>query len=163
MVSRLRWLELEQTDAEGLRALVPPGEYRVLTQDQLPPFIPSGLVSKTNSAIALSSTTAEGTTILLINLRRFDDRQGEMDQEPFVYFFLPESPALSSGALVHHGDWDGRTVKLPQPVRDAFLTSGSNAKIPLPDDPPHKRGPLAELQSSSHENAFSSVLRKLTE
>lgn len=141
--------------------------YRQITGADLPPCIPEDFRRKMVKGIAMRSDSTSGF-VLVIDLVRYEPRTKELDEHPFAIFALPGNSAqLQSGALLHHGDWSGRTTPadpaLVSAIGSAFVGTNVSTLYPLTTDPPHEIGPLEELKGTSHSNAFEVIFKKLTE
>jgi len=97
-------------------SLCPPNHYKIIKPSELPAPIPDALKDKCSHAVMISSGVVGTSTVwCMVNLNRLDKKDNAIDQEPFIYA-VRDGEFLPSGCIVHHGDWEGRTVALPEIV-----------------------------------------------
>ena len=144
----------EQHCAPDEFAIVPPSVIQTLL-----PCLPQALVAKTQKGVIVASGTAYGV-VYMINLLRIDERDKAVDQEPFALAFIGENPTIS-GCLLHHGDWQGRTVHFADDIWEYITASGVGDFYRLLDLPLKERGRLDELDKTSHQEAFRKAVQEL--
>lgn len=145
----------------SLGTLVPANSFRVLTQDQLPGFIPLGLRQKCQGGLLMSSTTctvapAEAVTVNMLHLYRNDLKAGAVDKEPMVVALWPDH--VEAGFL-HHGDYRGRTLAgAPDldAILDSDLSAGIQEEVPAP-----LAGPMSSLEGTPARKAWFHACRSI--
>ena len=139
-----------------------PGEFAIVSPSVvqiLLPCLPQALLENTQKGIIVASGTTYGA-VYMINLLRIDERDRAVDQEPFAVAFIGEDPTIS-GCLLHHGNWQGRTIHFADDVWERVTTSGLGEFYPLLDLPLKERGRLDELDKTSHQEAFRKAAQEL--
>ncbi len=154
-------VSLFDAERKEVEALARVDGFVYLGRDQLPSFFPAGLRDKFDSAVLICSGTSSGTSYLVCNGLRVDAKAREIDQEPFAVIVTP-SGASSSGMLLHHGDWPGRTITPPPEYWEHVLASGIGNYF-VPRLPSAQSGALSELGDLSHRAAFETAVRFLME
>ena len=122
MGQKLNWLLLDADQQAGLTSLSKSPGWRIVPPREVAPVLPSGLVPKLDSVMVIPEPTSTGGVYLILNTFRVDGE--EMDQQPFGVI-VSSTGASSSGVWVNHGQWDERTVDLP----DDFVDVVSNSSI----------------------------------
>lgn len=132
--------------------------YRQLSTGDLPRAIPEGLRSKLTGAVMMWDKSTGGSVYLVVNGVRLDPGDHALDQEPFGVAVRP-SGVDTSGVLIHHGDWDDRTVPLSTAHGNLLASTYLGQYFPFGDPPPSSSGPLSELTRTSHEGAFNRMMQ----
>lgn len=136
------------------RTLCPENQYRVVSAAALPTGTPNSLKEKSVQVVLMSSgDTTNNCSVMVANFIRHDRLDVALDQEPWILVF-DHSKQTSTGAFIHHGNWDGRTVKLDPQVRFALETSGLTAHFPSVGIPAQTEGLLADLEAHPQGKAF---------
>src|SRR5947208_134438 len=115
MQNQESWDVITPAEEAEIRELVVPNQYRVILPHELPVFLPASLRNKIINGIVMATDVSSGW-VFVANWQRVEVNTREIDQEPFGIFLLSGStntPALSSGMYLHHGDWPGRTKAIP--------------------------------------------------
>lgn len=153
------WLPLTPDQQVELESFMPRSGWRVVASSALPSAIPESLRRKIDSALVVASPTSSGGICLLVSNVRVDFRARALDLEPFA-LFVGSSGADSTGLLVHHGSWRGRTHRPPA----SFWAEASSSKVGdyYLATPPSGRleGTLDELPPP-HAGALEQVLRTI--
>jgi hypothetical protein len=153
------WYDWQPKPALALQLLTEicrPGEYRVLTSEEVPTGILSQeLLAKTHTLLVISSGTPN-RIYFMFNLNRIDGN--EIDQMPYGIAF-DGNETTPSGLLIQHAKYEGRTTPLPQDFREYILASGI---YPLTEMPTQSRGPITELKIGSQERAFDLLVNKIS-
>ena len=77
-------------------------EYRKLEVAQLPETIrQNGLTDKFNSVVLTASGSTSGNYYTFNGIR---PDKGDLDEEPFVFYFDHEDEQMNFGGIIHHGD-----------------------------------------------------------
>lgn len=166
--NQVSWIVFGPEQLEQAVSLVSTANtYRQIVGTDLPEAVPEDFRRKSVKAVALRSDSTSGFT-LVTNFVRYDPKKMALDEQPFIIFVLPGNAAqLSSGALIHHGNWSGRTTPadptLVAAVGSAFVGTNVATLHSLATDPLHEVGPIEELKGTSHGHAFEVIFRKLTE
>lgn len=159
------WTPLSPLQMQHYRDLCPDFEYRVFPlQDDLP-GISTGLSNKCTTVMIAASGDSSGRVFYMANLLRPDpkDRKGPaIDQMPFGFVFDSSSPLLS-GALVQHGEWDGRTSYPPASAWTNIVNGDYEAYASLSLVPTASAGPISALEGGSHVGAFTTLIEKLSQ
>ena len=161
MTDELHWKPLVASETEEWRALLPSGvndpSYRYIEPREFPSSIPESLKAKLDSAVVMASGSPGGTTYLVCNLNRIDRKDDAVDQQPFALAF-DANGEVASGVYINHGNWPGRTQRLPAEYTAHVQASGIG-KYFIPTIPEATReGLLSDLSESSHRHAFDKVI-----
>lgn len=157
------WSSLTEDKMQYYRDLCPDYEYRVFAPAPGLPGISKGLTDKCSMLMIAASGDATGRVFYMANLLRPDpkDKKGPaVDQMPFGFVFDTGSPLLS-GALIQHGNWDGRTTYPPVSAWDQIVNGSYGAYMNLSLIPPASAGSIYDLQGTSHESALSTLIESL--
>lgn len=144
----------------GWEAFCPVGQFRVVAPSELPPIIPSGLLAKADSVLAVASGDPNGLAVWMLNVHRVDQKAGAIDQEPLAFIFYGNTPALS-GCLLHHGSWSGRTTAPAREFWDAVGASGVGNCYPFSELPVQPTGYISDLAVPSQHGAFTALVTRL--
>lgn len=159
------WLTLSDKQRAEIRQMIetyPPGAwYKVLAQERIPGVFAPVLKGKCDYAIVMVSNVTVASTVFVCNALRVDVKDGAIDQEPFGVAVIGDQPA-QSGLFLHHGSWDGRTVRnVPPEFWGCVASSGVGNHYPFPELPPASFGSLSELKQTSHASAFKEIVERL--
>lgn len=157
---KYKWFEISHENREEWESLCPPNEYRVVDPTLLPSIIPIALKNKLNSALIIASGEANGIVFYMINLMRVDTKDAAIDQQPFGLAFVGDTP-IPSGCLIDHGNWQGRTIKPPSDFWSLISKSGIRSVYPLAEMPRNSFGNIRDLQVTSQEEAFNTIVLQL--
>ena len=177
MPNKESWIQLGPCQRDEIRQLIeqPPqvesqgAWYKVLRKDEIPSCFSSILKQKCDHAVVMVSdvSTAKdfgapaAATVVVCNAQRVDPKEKAIDQEPFGIAVIGDEPA-PSGLLLHHGDWNGRTVSdLPEGFWKYVESSGVGDYFPFQKFPGGACGPLDDLRKTSHGMAFREVVGRL--
>lgn len=132
-----------------LQEACPLNTYRVVSPIELNQIgiLPSPLIEKCNSAIIVCSGAATSESVFMVNLNRVDHSAKQVDQMPFGVI-CSGTKAITSGALMQHGNYLGRTISPPQAFWDQINKSGLNQICPISELPSNSSGNISELNSS---------------
>lgn len=158
----INWINIEDQEKSEWTDLCPPNEYRVISSQNLPNALSSGLVNKYNSVFIMASGSYndEGTVYYMANGNRVD--KGEIDQMPFGIAFIGSEP-YPSGCLVQHADHVNRTIVPDDTFWDHISESGINSRYPISELPANDSGSIEDLNISSQQEAFSNLVKTLKE
>lgn len=153
---------MENQEKSEWTDLCPPNEYRVVSPENLPNVLSSGLVNKYNSILVMASGSysVEGTVYFMSNGNRID--KTEIDQMPFGIAFIGSEP-YPNGCLVQHADHFNRTIKPDDTFWSHISESGINSRYPLSELPTNDSGSIEDLNISSQQEAFSNLVKTLKE
>lgn len=161
------WSHLNQAGKDVYRLLCPINEYRVIHLDEaatLPGISPGLLKNCSTTLFIAASGDANGRVYYLANLHRPDprDRKGAaIDQMPFGFIF-DNNVELLSGALIQHGEWDGRST-YPAPSAWQNLVDGNiKTYAELQIVPDQDSGSIFDLNCHTQLGAFSTIIGKLS-
>jgi hypothetical protein len=141
---------------DELSKICPVGEYRVVTPEVIPTGIISpALLAKTHSVLILCSGSVNGRVYAMMNLNRIDG--GEIDQMPYAIAFDGNEP-ISSGILLQHANYPGRTTPLPSDFYQYIAASGT---YPLQEMPINDAGLIQDLNIGSQDDAFRILVNAL--
>ncbi|MGV2337787.1 MAG UNVERIFIED_CONTAM: hypothetical protein LVR18_28130 [Planctomycetaceae bacterium] len=144
------WKPVPPEQLKSLSDLCPSGEYRVLSQEQ----IPDGVISPTlktklhNVLIMCSGDATTGRLYTMLNYNRVDG--DEIDQMPYGIAYDGSGP-IPSGVLVQHGDYENRTTPLPEGFHEFVAQSGM---YPLQEMPTNPSGRISDLNIGSQQKGF---------
>lgn len=131
-----------------------------LTAEKLPLAVPLSLRAKIDSAVAITTPTSTGGTYVVFSMWRRDTKDSAFDNEPFG-LIVHSSGASEAALFLHHGDWEGRTERVPEHVWDeiehAEIGNLLWAKPPLDQS----NGQLSDLVGTPHDGAFQAMIRRL--
>lgn len=161
------WSHLNQAGKEVYRQLCPINEYRVIKLDEAAtlPGISTGLINNCSTTLFIASSgDANGRVYYMANLHRPDpkDRKGAaIDQMPFGFIF-DNNVDLLSGALVQHGEWEGRST-YPAPSAWQDLVDGNiKSYAELQIIPEQDSGSIFDLTCNTQLGAFSTIIGELS-
>jgi hypothetical protein len=126
---------------EEWRAYCPNFEYRMVTKEQFPPFLPTGLSAKFNCAMVVASGSETNQTFVFQGYR-VDGLEIDEHQYIVSYDFAENK---SYAGLVEHADYTGRTTVIPAPMQLSMSLSGINVNYQFPTKPPNISGSIQEL------------------
>ena len=154
------YFETHDENREEWESLCKPGEYCIVSPELIPGPLPIGLTQKFESVLLTASGVPDSDAVFyMLNGQRVDARAGEIDQQPFGFYFTG-SVASPSGCLVQHGDWTDRSSEPPSQFWDHMAASGVGNCYPLPEMPDSPTGRLGELRTSQT-SAFEVVIAEL--
>ncbi|MBL7073860.1 hypothetical protein ISS37_01290 [candidate division KSB1 bacterium] len=156
------WFDTSGESREEWESLCPTNEYRIVEPGRLPDIITESLKQKYDSVLVLASGSQSynGTIYYMANGNRVDYMEKAIDQQPFGLAFVGTT-AHPSGVLIHHGDWDKRTVKPPEEFWD-HIKSGSIGQVyPISELPENRSGSIDDLKISSQKDAFNILVNKI--
>ncbi|MBW8324217.1 MAG: hypothetical protein K0M50_05585 [Prolixibacteraceae bacterium] len=130
-----------------LKQLVNNFEYKKIENNELPmPLSANGLVQKCNSFIVAASGGTECMLYSFVGIR--PDIGNVIDENPFVLYYDQNDPTKNFGGIIHHGDWNGRTIPLEAWQTSALAASGITASFTYKTIPPHASGSLNNLRAN---------------
>lgn len=161
MPTKFDFLDTTSENPEDWRDLCPVGEFRVLASGSLPKVIPQSLREKcVDSLVMGSGSTDDGYAYFVVNLLRKDERDQGVDQQPFCLWFSG-SQVAPSGCLVQHGDWEDRTIDVPETFFHEVKKTGIAPFVGLLRLPAGQSGSIASLSGSTHLGAFERVVERV--
>ena len=118
------YLSLDETQRDGLQSFLSRGDgfYHVQHQE-LTPFIPSGLLVKWDSALAIVSGGGTSNGVLVLLGHRIDLPAGTLDHHPYAVAVSGSAPGHSA-VLVDHLSTVSRSLTLPSEFTAGFWASG---------------------------------------
>ncbi len=125
--------------------------YRVVKQNEFPPFLPNKLRAKFNSAIVVASGSATNQTFVFQGYR-IDG--GELDEHQYIVSF-DLSASTSYAGFVEHADYEGRTTPIPAEMQQSMSLSGVYIDFAFPRKPSSSSGSLDELIKSGLIKGFT--------
>jgi hypothetical protein len=141
-------------DRKQLEDLVPNMQFRRMLVSELPEEIKSNeLTKKFDSAIVAASGSPAHTAYWVMGIRPDNN---EIDEHPFVYHFQNDDLTADFGAIIHHGDWIGRTTQMTPEQLECLDLSGTTASFSYKGIPPGGTGSLDELRQSGLLTGLSS-------
>jgi hypothetical protein len=145
---------------EDLKKIVSNFEYKKIGTHELPdPIINNGLVSNCNSFIMCASGSTAGMLYSLVGIR--PDKGDVIDEHPFVFYYDYYDSSNNFGGIIHHGDWEGRTVPLERWQKQALDASGLTASFSYKSIPSGGSGSLEDLRSNGMLNGLSKQFETL--
>ncbi len=124
--------------------------YKKIRVEEIPDWMPSGLIENFNSAVIAASGNT-GTYVGIIMGHRVD--KDEIDEHPYVAAFDKEKNTVFSG-FIDHGNWDGRTSPVPDEMKQLMEQSGIAANFRFDRLPIHDSGTLDDLQCQGILNGY---------
>ncbi len=124
----------------------------LITQAELPGFVPPSLRPKIDSALVITAPTSTGGTYYVLSTLRLDRKERAFDNDPFGAILHITGPS-TEGFLVHHGDWPGRTEAIPPGLWDELTRDGIGDYFFAIAPPGKRQGSLEELMVP-HSGAF---------
>jgi len=106
-----------------IESLVEPGYCRVLTQGDIPDFIPESIRTKCEGAYVAARASDDGNVYIMCDLHRVDQKASCIDREPLLAI-VTSGGAFSYATFVHHGDWEGRSFNPGQEYWEKVKASG---------------------------------------
>lgn len=160
MGKKYSWFDTSKEKRDIWEQLCPADQYRVLVPTDVPSIIPRQLLAKACSVLIVGSGSVHGQILYMANILRVDNSASAIDQEPFGIVFQGNAPA-SSGCLLHHGNWTGRTTYPPPDFWQTLATSGIDQRYPFESLPSSPAGPITDLHVPSQHGAFQALIFKL--
>ena len=140
------WIPFDDSGKEQIRSHAPPPDSWHLknTGEVFGNVLPEALITKLSqlTLIASSGTGIQEQTLLFLIERKDGDA---IDQMPFGIVSRNEE-LCSSGVLVQHADYDGRTEPIPQEYASQVAESGL---FPITQLPHCTSGPIKDIGSSA--------------
>lgn len=155
-----KWISTSSEDRRNWDELCPVNEFRVILPCSLSQIIPRPLIEKSDSAVLVSSGSLDGKVLYMASLNRVDFKDKAIDQEIFGIVF--DTNVSSNGCFIHHGNWQGRTIKPPEDFWDTINIIGLGHIIDFGDLPNKRSGWSCEV-NSSHQEAFSRLNNRFKE
>ena len=123
-VNKPSYLSLDGGQREGLKSFLSRGDgfYHVQHLD-LDPFIPGGLLTKWDSALAIVSGSGTSNGVLVLLGHRIDLPADMLDHHPYAVAFSGSEPGHSA-VLVDHLSTVSRSLGLPSEFTAGFWASG---------------------------------------
>lgn len=160
MSKKVTWFNTSNEIRSEWENICPVNEFRIIPPSELPPIIPAPLIEKTDSIFIVSSGSQYGQILYMANMHRVDYKDFAIDQQPFGVVFQGSKPA-TSGCLLHHGNWENRTVHPPDEFWMALQSSGIGNLYPFSELPSTNMGNVSELKVTSQHAAFSKLVKTL--
>jgi len=153
------WLSLSDDQQRELDGIAPSPGWRIIPGAELPTVFPEPFRAKIDSAVVISAPTSTGGTYLVYSANRVDYRDREIDIEPLGLIVHSSGPS-SSGVLLHHGGWEGRSGPPPAEFWDVVAESGIGDYFY--SNPPDglSEGTLEQVPKG-HRGAFDAVVREI--
>lgn len=112
------WLPIPEENKADWINLCPPNEFRIVDPYSLPCNLPPRLIDKCEGSFVIASGTIGSDYIYgMANLYRYDTKDKAYDQQPFGYVIVGQD-VMASGCMIQHGDWNGRTIYIPDSIND---------------------------------------------
>lgn len=144
MALKVSWFRFTPTQQRQIERLIPDLGWSLISRNELEGILPERYVSKVDSVIGLSAPTSTGGTCLMFTNLRVDTGAHVIDQDP-LGFFLSSSGVSSTGALVHHGDWDDRSREASTTLWREVEESGIGGYFATSPPEGRRSGSLTEL------------------
>ena len=157
MANKASWITLTTEQQDELERFMPKlGTFKVVPHNQLPGVFSDGFRKKIDSAMVISAPTSTGGTYLAISANRIDFKDQAIDVEPFGVI-VNSTGTSSSAVFLHHGNWAGRSEKMPQGFWDEIDKSGIGDYFYT--NPPENmvEGALEQLPKK-HRGAFDALV-----
>jgi len=132
---------------DELKNMISNFEYKKIENYQLPePILSNGLVDKCNSFIIAASGSTDGMLYSFIGIR--PDAGDVVDEHPFVFYYDYNDESKNFGGIIHHGNWEDRTVPLNDSQIQAMSASGLTASFTYKSIPADGSGSLDDLRAN---------------
>ena len=159
MKYKASWIELTPEQRSELNVCVSPKRWRVVRPDDLPSVFPLRFRSKIDSALVIAEETSTGGTYLAYSANRFDLKDRAIDIELFG-LIVGSTGADAFGVFIHHGSWEGRTVRPPTEFWEEVRRSGFGDRYLV--SPPNGlyEGSVDELPQG-HRGGFDTLIHEI--
>lgn len=148
------WFNVENTDRKKWIDVCPENTWRILKPEDIPDNpVPQDFWDKCDSVFVMVSGSEDGLAFCMANANRIDEKNPEIDQQPFCLAFLGDDPA-PSGILIHHGDWKERSIPIPNDFYSYFRSSGIQEYYPLSQLPQNSSGSIDDLNIQGQHDAI---------
>ena len=142
-------------DLNEWQNICPESTYTVVDINELPDWLPSGLVMKFNSAVIFSSGNTS-TYVGIIMGYRID--KCNIDEHPFVVAFDKINQKEYSG-FIEHGNWfPGRTTDIPVEMQRLIALSGLTVNFRFERKPELPYGTLDDLKRQGILNGYEKTV-----
>lgn len=135
--------------------------YRVLKLRELPDWLPQGLVSKFKSAVVACSGNTEVCVTVIMGLR---EDGLDIKEHPYVVSFNRKTSKKLHSGIIHHGNYPGRTTRIPVALLRAMEQTGIQKDFSLQRVPSKPTGTLADLHKDriliGYEHAVRTIEKK---
>lgn len=147
-MAKNKFTPLEELPNENdLTKIVSNLNFKKVKIDDLPdPIKNNGLTNKCNSFLAAASGSQDGMLYSFVGFR--PDKGNVIDEHPFVYYYDYNDPNKNFGGIIHHGEWDGRTVPLEPDQIASMSNSGLTADFTYKSIPHDGSGSLEDLRDN---------------
>lgn len=135
------------------------GWWRV-NKGQIPSFVPATMQPKLDGGVWVVSGSSSGVTYLMFGAERVDRPADARDIQPFGIAVFP-SGASTGMALIHHGGWIDRSVRLPDGF-GSLASSCSTGSYFFARPPEGKSSGSLEDLGPGHKAAFQRILSSLS-
>jgi len=133
---------------ETLEALVSNLGYARLSIEQLPEVLTEHeLFKKFNSVIIAHTGSNDISCFTLIGLR-LDYNNKKIDEHPIVIGFDEKNPLMCYAGIIHHGNWNSRTIDLSYSQTYSINQVGINADIIYKGIHLHSSGSIYKLKDN---------------
>lgn len=140
-------------DENELKKLVSNFEFIYLDVNQVPgPIASNGLSTKCHGFVLGASGSTDG---MLYSFNGIRPDKGDVDENPFVFYYDYKDPSKNFGGIIHHGNWPDRTVPLEQWQIEAMFASGMTASFTYKGIKPGATGSLNDLKNNGMLQGFS--------
>lgn len=123
------------------RTYCPNFEYRMVKQNEFPPFFPVRLTAKFNCGMIVASGSKTNQTFVFQGYRVDGN---ELDEHQYIVSYdLTQSKSYAG--FVDHADYKRRSTVIPSEMQMSMSLSGINVDYQFPTKPPHVSGSIQEL------------------
>jgi hypothetical protein len=156
------WSSLSEEKRDTWLSMCPQNSYAVVKPAALGGLMSTGLLAKYDSVVLVSSGVKDSNAVVFMaNGQRADKKAGAIDQMPFGFACF-SGDNNSSGVLIQHGNWEGRTTTPPNSFWTCMQNSGLGNCYPLAEVPSNPTGALDSLNIKSQTTgAFHTLLQEL--
>ncbi len=177
MPEKIKWLAIDQEDADKWFDLCQENCYRIVEPDEIIDFLPDGLrggyTRKLDTSIVINKVASfsDGTssgTFVIADLHRIDKGGYVIDQDPYILASVSgELTPRPSGAFFLHGSWPGRTfepdwsVDAPNQVLHNIHSSGIDEYYPSMAVITDNGGPINGLEHTRYKETINHTLSKI--
>jgi hypothetical protein len=152
---------VKKTQVDSLLNICPLNTYRRINPDIIRPLklLSDSLLDKFDSILLVTSGLASDYAIM-VNGNRIDFKDSAIDQMPFGIICSGSEP-LTSGSLIQHGDWLGRTTYPPDSYWTHLSNSGIGNYYPLDEMPIEESGSVNDLKIQSQHDSINDLVTNL--
>ena len=133
--------------------------YKVVSTNELPNWLPTGLTNKFNSAVIAASGNTQTYVGIIMGFRVDHDN---IDEHPYVVAFDKLNNQEYSG-FIEHGNWDNRTTPISPEMESLMAASGVSVTFSFNRKPLSPNGTLEDLNNQGILNGYKKTVNTIEE